>query len=70
MRDDSKIDKIYQFLFISLVFIFPLTVSGGTIIGSIIIVLWPHDGTVCHKIILSLTVITDGLCGGICFLGA
>ena len=49
MRFSVNLNQVYQFLFIALVFLFPLTVSGGMVIGTTLIVIWLFSGNYRSK---------------------
>jgi len=49
MRFGVNLNQVYQFLFIALVFLFPLTVSGGTILAVSLIVIWLFSGNYRSK---------------------
>ncbi len=44
-----NLDKVYQYLLITLAFIFPLTVAGGNLIIGIIVLLWLFSGNYLSK---------------------
>jgi len=49
MRFSVNLNQIYQFLFIALAFLFPLTVSGGTVLAVTLIVIWVFSGNYRSK---------------------
>jgi len=49
MRFSVNLNEVYQFLFIALAFLFPLTVSGGTVLAVTIIVIWVFSGNYRSK---------------------
>jgi len=49
MRFSVNLNQVYQFLFIALAFLFPLTVSGGTILAVSLIVIWLFSGNYRSK---------------------
>ena len=49
MRFSVNLNQVYQFLFIALAFLFPLTVSGGTVLGISLIVIWLFSGNYRSK---------------------
>jgi len=49
MRFSINLNQVYQFLFIALVFLFPLTVTGGTVLSVTLIVLWVFSGNYRSK---------------------
>jgi len=49
MLSRINLNQVYQFLFISLAFLFPLTVSGGTVLAVTLIVLWVFSGNYRSK---------------------
>jgi len=49
MLSRINLNQVYQFLFISLAFLFPLTVSGGTVLAVTLILLWVFSGNYRSK---------------------
>jgi O-antigen ligase len=49
MLSRINLNQVYQFLFISLAFLFPLTVSGGTVLAVTLIALWVFSGNYRSK---------------------
>ena len=50
MLGSFKLGRVYQFLLISLAFLFPLTVSGGTIVSIAILIIWLVSGDYRSKL--------------------
>ena len=49
MSYSVNLNQVYQFLFIALAFLFPLTVSGGTVLAVTLIVIWVFSGNYRSK---------------------
>ena len=49
MRFSVNLNQVYQFLFIALAFLFPLTVSGGTVLAVSLIAIWLFSGNYRSK---------------------